>query len=98
MHLIWTTPLTQPSCSPSFPPLRNPTFLYDASGRDCLNTLEDFIGQQNPDGLARLGIAFLPGVLFQRALWGLTFLCAKDSLLPPTFSAFADPATRWFGE
>jgi CubicO group peptidase (beta-lactamase class C family) len=32
--------------------LENPTFLYDASGRDCLNTLEDFIGQQNPDGLS----------------------------------------------
>ena len=31
--------------------IRNPEFYYDASGRDCLDTIQDTIAENNPDGL-----------------------------------------------
>jgi hypothetical protein len=31
----------------------NPTFNYDASGRACLDTIADFIGENNPEGLTQ---------------------------------------------
>jgi len=32
--------------------LQNPTFLYDSSGLDCLDTIQDFIRQNNKEGLS----------------------------------------------
>ena len=35
-------------------PLSDPTFIYDASGLACLDTLKDFIEENNPEGLDAL--------------------------------------------
>jgi hypothetical protein len=34
--------------------MSDPTFSYDSSGRDCLDTIQDFIATNNPEGLSAI--------------------------------------------
>eukprot|EP01048_Picozoa_sp_COSAG05_P006228 COSAG05_NODE_395_length_10351_cov_9.372318_4_plen_125_part_00 len=61
--------------------LDDPTLIYDASGRACLDALADFIDQNNPDGVPAEEWKeeyFKRALGWEHSFWGDEFRCGSS--------------------